>query len=453
MIKCRRKNIRTTPTTPGVQRGAALLLFLLLMITVAAGFMVSAFEPSSPFVRGTVDRKVLQQAKEALLGYALTYAEINPNSPPGYLPCPDFNGDGLSDAPCGAANQSAIGRLPWRTLKLGPLRDSSGNCLWYAVSGRYKPAPAGAVSTEADGRFLLFDETLNSLNGPNQDAAAIAVIIAPGSAHAGQNRNVSMAAATECGSTNAGDGINIANRFMDNLAGIDNASGFFPGPLLGLGIAAIPSAGFSAFVKAAPVEGSFNDALAALTAQDFRPSYEQMQHWVARRVRACLAAYATVNGGRLPWPAALNPAAAPNYDDNDTQQRFGRIPADLSRSVADSLTPVWPPDPLQPATTCFDWAWWPNFRETVFLVVDAETSPIGGGGAPVLTIDGLPQSAALLVGGRRGGMQRRQSNAQKAAADNYLESSNAGPAAEVFVSQDVLAGFFNDYVCNLNNCP
>ncbi len=452
MSKRRLTHGRTMHADLCLQRGAALLLFLLIMITVAAGFLVSAFEPSSPFVRVAADRKVLQQAKEALLGYALTYAEINPNSPPGYLPCPDFNGDGLSNEPCGAANQSALGRLPWRTLGLGPLRDSSGSCLWYAVSGRYKAAPAGAVSTEADGRFLLFDDALNSLNGPDQ-TAAIAIVIAPGSAHAGQNRNVSAAAATECGSTNAGDGINIANRFMDNLAGIDNASGFFPGLLLGLPIVAIPSAGFSAFVIAAPVEGSFNDALAALTAQDFQPAYEQMQHWVARRVRACLTAYATANGGRLPWPAALNPAAAPGYDDNDTQQRFGRIPTDLSNSVADGLTPAWPQDPLQPAETCFAWVWWPNFRETVFLAIDVETSPIGGGGAPVLTIDGLPQSAALLVGGRRGGMQQRQSNAQKAASNNYLESSNAGPAAEVFVSQDPLAVFFNDYVCNLNNCP
>lgn len=453
MNERRRTNGRTVALAVDLQCGAALLLFLLIMITVAAGFLVSAFEPSSQSVRGTTDRKVLQQAKEALLGHALSYAAINPNSPPGYLPCPDFNGDGLSDAPCGGANQSVLGRLPWRTLGLGPLRDSSGSCLWYAVSGRYKAAPAGAVSTEADGQFLLFDDALNSLNGPNQEAAAIAVVIAPGSAHAGQNRNISQAAATECGSTNAGDGINIANRFMDNLAGIDNANGFFPGPLLGLAITAIPSAGYSAFINAPPEAGSFNDAIAALTAQDFQPVYEHMQHWVAQRVRTCLSAYATANGGRLPWPAALNPAAAPNYDDNDTQLRFGRIPTDLSRSAADGLSSAWPQDPLQPAETCFGWAWWPNFRETVFLAVDAETTPVGSGGAPVLTIDGLPQSAALLVGGRRGGLQQRQSNAQKAAVVNYLESSNAGPAAEAFVSQDALAVFFNDYVCNLNACP
>ncbi len=35
-----------------------------------------------------------------------------------------------------------IGRLPWRTLGLEPLRDGNGECLWYAVSGSHQRHPA-----------------------------------------------------------------------------------------------------------------------------------------------------------------------------------------------------------------------------------------------------------------------------------------------------------------------
>ncbi|MBS3965473.1 MAG: hypothetical protein KGZ80_13485 [Methylomonas sp.] len=431
--------------------GAALLVFLLLMVTAASAVLLAALDPVSQRARDATNHTILKQAREALLGYALTYADNHPGSPPGLLPCPDVNGDGLADVPCGVANQSALGRLPWRTLGIGPLRDSGGSCLWYGVSGTYKET-AGAVSTEADGHFLLFDDALNSLNGPNQDLAAMAVVIAPGMAIAGQSRTLNPATATECGSTTPGDGVNIASRFLESRAGIDNASGFFAGTLLGLPISAIPSAGFSALVKA-PASQDFNDALVTLTARELRPVHRQMQRWVGQRVRACLAAYAAANAGRLPWPAPLNPATAPGYDDSDSQQRFGRIPTVLDHSAAVGLAAAWPADPLQPGTLCFAWGWWPNFRETVFLAIDGETSPIGSGGAPSLQLDSLPQKAAVLVAGRRDGLQQRLTNAQKAAVSHYLESNNALPTADVFVSHDAGAVFFNDYVCSLAGCP
>ena len=62
---------------------------------------------------------------------------------PGYLPCPDTDGDGWAEATCGSLDgasgqASRLGLLPWKTLGLPDLRDGYGERLWYAVSSKYK---------------------------------------------------------------------------------------------------------------------------------------------------------------------------------------------------------------------------------------------------------------------------------------------------------------------------
>jgi hypothetical protein len=445
---------------PKYQRGAALLLFLLVALIMAGGMGLKALNQATTHSPFAGENQVLQQAKEAVIGYALAYADINPNNLPGYLPCPDMNGDGDAEPVCGVAGQSAIGFLPWRTLGLPPLRDSSGSCLWYGVSGAYKASPQGALSTEANGQLLLFDTNLNSLNGINNSEASLAVVFAPGKALVGQNRSVTPAAATECGSNNAADAIRQAQNYLETLAGINNANGFFVGMLSGVPIMAIPSVGFSAFITG-EVQDTFNDALTSIRPNDFQPVYNRMQQWVGERVRQCLGVYQAGNAGKLPWPAVLNPLAIPAYSDNNTANRFGRVPANLANSAAAGLAALWPVDPQQPASQCFSWGWWANFRETVFYGIDLSISPTGVAAPPILSVDATPNAGAVIVAGRVNGIQARVTSNNKGSIANYLETGNiidagAGlipPGDEAFISADNAAAAFNDYVCTLSACP
>lgn len=69
------------------------------------------------------------QAKEALIARAA----IDDNRP-GSLPCPAVDENGVSPLLAGNHCPSYIGRLPWKTLRMGDLRDSAGEHLWYALA-------------------------------------------------------------------------------------------------------------------------------------------------------------------------------------------------------------------------------------------------------------------------------------------------------------------------------
>src|SRR3989338_8627952 len=110
------------------QCGAALLVMLIIMIIGGMAYLVSSLNSSTLNVaRGKVTADALKQAKEALIGRAVT-----DTTSPGSLPCPDADGDGSADLFSGNNCPYYIGRLPWKTLGLSDLRDGSGEELWYA---------------------------------------------------------------------------------------------------------------------------------------------------------------------------------------------------------------------------------------------------------------------------------------------------------------------------------
>jgi hypothetical protein len=127
-------------------------------------------------------RDALKQAKQALINYAVTHADGNGNGEPGeygYLPCPDttaFSTEGNQDGTCGGRYKNFLGYLPWKTLDLSLLKDGSGNCLWYAVSGNYKgEISSGLINEDTDGLF----QVVNSSGDILQDEA-IAIVFSPG---------------------------------------------------------------------------------------------------------------------------------------------------------------------------------------------------------------------------------------------------------------------------------
>ena len=152
------------------------------------------------YARDEVTLKALAMAKEALIGYAITYQDQHPSSTNiqvfGYLPCPDsVTGDGsvpsVSTVPnnCGNGDLAAIGLLPYRELGLPDLRDADGNCLWYAVSGNFKnniKATSSVMNWDTQGQFSIVGTTV----APDQgDGGAAAVIFSPGVPLTSQTRS------------------------------------------------------------------------------------------------------------------------------------------------------------------------------------------------------------------------------------------------------------------------
>jgi hypothetical protein len=125
------------PTFPDRQRGAVLLVFMLIFFLASMSWILSQTDSSR--MRSEADKTTyaaLAQAKEALIGRAVT-----DNERPGSLPCPDFDDDGKAYGSC----SETIGRLPWRTLDLPDLRDGNGNRLWYALASELRQIVTPAI--------------------------------------------------------------------------------------------------------------------------------------------------------------------------------------------------------------------------------------------------------------------------------------------------------------------
>lgn len=173
-------------------RGQALIAALLLVLLLAAGTLLAGGELRTRTSALAHARSVaaLAQARDALIGYAISYDERHPGEGYGFLPCPDSGNSGSTPiGACGARELSAIGRLPWRTLGLADLRDGWGECLWYAVAGSIKHNPKPLLlNWDNAGQFALQAGDGRTLAAAAPDHLAVAVVFAPGPPLPGQVR-------------------------------------------------------------------------------------------------------------------------------------------------------------------------------------------------------------------------------------------------------------------------
>lgn len=185
----------------GMVLGSTLLLLVLVLLTI---FILPLLHHLTALARARQlnTHQALATAKSALLGYAQSYAsrQTEPGywgRNNGYLPCPDTDNDGYENrlntyqnnaslGHCGGRDLVAIGRLPWKTLGLAPLRDGSYECLWYIVSGAYKGVEydslSDSLSWESNGQIFLG-------NAPSGYAA---VVLAPHYPFVHQQRSASL---------------------------------------------------------------------------------------------------------------------------------------------------------------------------------------------------------------------------------------------------------------------
>jgi hypothetical protein len=193
-------------------------MLILIILGLATALLLSALKSNPQIERDKITADALAKAKDALIGYAVTYRDSHEGNAFGYLPCPDVNNDGTADANQGSENCAGkdvpvVGRLPWKTLGLPPPRDSHGECLWYAVSGTFK-AVAGGFQTDfmnwdTLGQFAIQDAGGSTVSGSTAHNRPVAVIFSPGPPLNAQNRPPSSG--QEC----SGDATNSVAAYLD----------------------------------------------------------------------------------------------------------------------------------------------------------------------------------------------------------------------------------------------
>ena len=200
-------------TLPARQRGAALLILLALFATAAIYMLVSSLNKSSvtlSLARAEKNRAVMQEAKAALIAYTAAQALKDTTLIPGSLPCPDRNNDGIAESSCSASSTTArLGRLPYKTLGIGELRDASGELLWYGLSANFRNY-TGKVNSDRQGTITV--------SGLTPATNAVAVVLAPGTALGTQDRSPGGASCNT--STQA---CNNAINYLEGING-DNVS-------------------------------------------------------------------------------------------------------------------------------------------------------------------------------------------------------------------------------------
>lgn len=203
------------------QHGAVLVILILLMVLALSTALLTGLSSThTKLARSAQSLANLSEAKSAVIAYA--QLSDPDKSPTGlqhrYLPCPDTDGDGLEETPCGTT--SAEGWLPWQTLGLPPLRDASGSCFRYYISSEYKQGTAAAPLKSAlpSAEFTLSDPDQLISND------VVAIIFAPNTVVAGQIRGTAPGSPTECASTSISAAINQNQNLLDSIAGTNNAN-------------------------------------------------------------------------------------------------------------------------------------------------------------------------------------------------------------------------------------
>jgi len=294
-------------------QGGALIILLTILVLGSAALLLNGVDRRNEFKSNNQRQTIaaLAQAKEALLGYAISHYDQEDNAGwYGFLPCPDLanniNPEGSASPSCGNRYESQLGRLPWRTLGIPPVYDGAGECLWYAVTGDYKVtsdsgARAEMLNEDTNGWFeIMVSKTTgsySSITGSEPENRVVAVVIAPGEILPGQDREGDVEL---CG------GNYDAKNYLDSAYGINNWQ-----------IQADDDSNLTdknySLVTALDNLSAVNDRIVYITKQELfglvrnRTDFIEKMQQLTKTLASCLADYALLTtDSQLPWPAPVD---------------------------------------------------------------------------------------------------------------------------------------------------
>ena len=325
-------------------QSGAILLLMLLVLLVAGASALATFGNSNlqKINRDKKTAQVLIQAKDALLAHAINYDYQHPGRV-GFLPCPDARSDtnpeGREDTGCGLKGVSILGRFPWRSLSLPPLKDGAGECLWYAVSSTYKARSITSMLNEdSNGMFEVFNTNNVLGHGSAPEERIVAIILSASYRLSDQDRVRAIDPAEEvetCG------GNYTPENYLEGNSDINNA------------VLASTTNQIDQFIRGqantSNIAEPFNDRILTITQAEVwatikkRGDYTAKLETLTQTLAECVASYgeAGTSENTLPWPAPVDLGsdyrADNNYnDENDPTYSLGRLPylIDDSSSVA-----------------------------------------------------------------------------------------------------------------------
>jgi len=440
------------------QHGAALIVMLVIVVMGAAAALVGSLSTTAlKSARQETTAAALAQAKDALIGYAITYGDTYSGEVHGYLPCPDTGGsaEGSAAPPCGNKNVSRIGRLPWKTLGLSALRDGDGECLWYAVSGTYKNNPkTDLMNWDTLGLFEALDAS-----GTTVAQDVVAVIWLPGSVLGSQNR-APDGTAPICG------GNYTATNYLDSDGTLNNGT---------------VSASANATTQFRLTSSSqINDRLIYITRQDLwnamlkRNDFMTILATMTQKAAECIADYGRRNSGglgdkRLPWSGRLYPDSSGyltdvNYDDEDGRMA-GRLPYRVNTSDSNTSNQISSPYyQLASGSSCLGgstwttyYPWWTNWKDHLYYALAYNFRPNSGSTAcgTCLRVNGSGNYAAVVMfAGKPLAGQTRTTGSDHLDLNNYLEGRNytngSNSSGNSNYQSGAETGSFNDVLYCIN---
>ncbi|MDD5329060.1 MAG: hypothetical protein PHX38_03590 [Sulfuricella sp.] len=414
---------RRHPARHSRQRGMAILIVLAMIGLGAAWLLAGALGKANVRTgRDKITTDALAQARTALIGYAVTYGDTHTTEVHGHLLLPDLgstrNSSDKEGASAGnfagnASNLSVVGRLPWRTLGLGPMRDDAGECLWYAVSGAFQDAQKSALMNwDTVGQFDV--HIPDGAGGATSAAAAlyhqraVAVVFAAGPALPGQNRAASADTVAECGGNY--DARNYLDAFSANppIGGITNHLANLNGATGTYSLAA-PKSLISGPISDTGGAVLVNDRILIITPDDLFGRIKKRSDFAAFVNQGLLDA-ARNNLSSLPPPGRLD--------------FTGPAPVEISGGVMTGNLEIGRV-PKAALTSNALKKWQDNLLYARCI-----------SGGDCLTVNGAGCHGVIVFAGERTAAQTRASNTQKNTWSNYLEGSvldafNAG--AVVFI--------------------
>jgi len=486
------------------QKGIALLVFVVIIAIAAIAYFlsgVSVFE--ARHLQTVSTSKALSQAKDALLAYAATRADISVPSPQpgeyGFLPCPETfkNGTEGNSAPsCSGTGINALGWLPWKSLGLPPLKDESGTCLLYAVSASYKKNPSyDMLNEDTNGMFQIVDEAGVVVTGNNAEDRVVAVIFAAGNALPGQSRN--YAPGSVCGEDYAN-----YSAYLDTGGATDNSDVDAASDMIDQFIHS--TAASTANTKANPYNDKFVTISRSeiwntiLRRDDFIDNPSSKIRRMTEALAQCIAAYGNSNNNRwLPMPALENLSGNDyrdnySYDDDAGTNHRGRYPfivntADgiipgtsggsilFDKGICNALPIQLPPGPSADLTTAAmteDRVMWEHWKDHVFYAVsdtyDPKPVPVVPDPAPrcssCIKVNGIDYAAVVIYSNSRLPGQTREAPIAPTDIDtknnylNYIEVVNpdtagAGDFTPDVASNDVMYCITDTEPLNVVACP
>lgn len=356
------------------------MVWLLLLLSGIGQWIVYSHllrYPANQLAQQKTDAS-LALAQQALLAYAYqplqsTTCELNCPRP-GDLPCPDRNNDGIAEGTC--SNTARLGRLPWKTLGVGDVRDGSGERLWYAVSERYKNNPrilplnldtTGTWSV-ASSAALRWDAT--------QGSGVVAVLIAPMQPLVRADGWIQQRQDATS---------DISKHYLDQHAAWDNAN---------------PQEGTTSGFVMASLRPYFNDVVWPITASQM---HQAMQKQVLSELSRSLRC-TTLPCNPYPQPAAVDDVSCLSQltllpgQCLSAASDVGRLPLDSNAHWA------WASQHALDGSALHHWFQQNGWREQVFY-------------------QRSPSKVTLVVAGERLSGQSREVANDKTRLNNYLEAT------------------------------